>query len=81
MEIKNSHQVTSVCHCVTRNDQMYVVHIGSNDCCGCGTMTYIQRSPEGQFNPTITIYIDYLVRNPKNNFRLTKFKFYHTYIS
>jgi hypothetical protein len=28
---KNSHQVTSVCHCITRNDQMYVVHIGSND--------------------------------------------------
>jgi hypothetical protein len=49
MDIKNSHQVTSVCHSITRNDKMYVVHIGSNDCCGCGTMTYIQRSPDGYY--------------------------------
>jgi hypothetical protein len=27
VEIKNSHQVTSVCHCITRNGEMYVVHI------------------------------------------------------
>jgi hypothetical protein len=39
---KNGHQVTSVCHCIViRNGQMYVVHIGCNDCRGCGTMTYI----------------------------------------
>jgi hypothetical protein len=35
---QNGHQVTSVCHSITRNDQMYVVHIGCNDCRGCGTM-------------------------------------------
>jgi hypothetical protein len=40
MEIKNSHQVTCVCHCITTNGQMPIVHIGSNDFCGCGTMTY-----------------------------------------
>jgi hypothetical protein len=39
MEIKNSHQVIS-CYCITTNGQMLVVHIGSNDCRGCGTMTY-----------------------------------------
>jgi hypothetical protein len=50
MEIKNSHQVTSVCHCITRNDQMYVVHIGCSDCRGCGTMTYVQmRSLDGYY--------------------------------
>jgi hypothetical protein len=50
MEIKNSHQVTSVCHCITRNGQMYVVHIGSNDCRGRGVMKNIQmRSPEGYY--------------------------------
>jgi hypothetical protein len=49
MEIKNSHQVTSVCHCITRNDQMYVVHIGSNDYRGCGTKTNIKRSPDGYY--------------------------------
>jgi hypothetical protein len=36
---------------------------------------------EGEFKPTITFYTDYLVRNPNNNFRFEKFKFYHTYIS
>jgi hypothetical protein len=36
---------------------------------------------EGEFNPTITFYTDYLVRNPNNNIRIEKIKFYHTYIS
>jgi hypothetical protein len=50
MEIKSSHYVTSVCHCITRNGQMYVLHIRSNDCHGCGTMTYIQmRSLDGYY--------------------------------
>jgi hypothetical protein len=39
------HQVTSVYHCITRNGQMYVVHIGCNDCRGCGTM----RSLDGYY--------------------------------
>jgi hypothetical protein len=30
---------------------------------------------EGEFNPTIIFYTDYLVRNPNNNFNLRKFKF------
>jgi hypothetical protein len=47
---QNGHQVTSVCHCITRNGQMYVVHIGCNDYRGCGTMTYIQmRSLDGYY--------------------------------
>jgi hypothetical protein len=51
MEINNSHQVTSVCHFITRNDQMYVVHIGCNDCRGCGTMIYIYMRPhDGYYN-------------------------------
>jgi hypothetical protein len=46
----NSHQVTFVCHYITRNGHMYVVHIGCNDCHGCGTMTYIQmRSLNGYY--------------------------------
>jgi hypothetical protein len=50
MEIKNSRQVTSVYHCITRNDQMYVVHIGCSDCRGCGTMTYVpMRSLDGYY--------------------------------
>jgi hypothetical protein len=53
MKIKNSNQVTSVCHCITRNGQMYVVHIGCNDCRGCGTMgvrtgrTWTIKLPQG----------------------------------
>jgi hypothetical protein len=27
---------------------------------------------EGEFNPTITFYTDYQVRNPNNNFRFEK---------
>jgi hypothetical protein len=37
MEIR--HQVT-LCHCITPNGLMFVVHVGSNDCRGCSTMTY-----------------------------------------
>jgi hypothetical protein len=50
MEIKIAIRcVTSVCHCITTNGQMSVVHIGSNDCRGCGTTAYIQRSLDGYY--------------------------------
>jgi hypothetical protein len=30
----------TLCHCITTNGLMFVVHVGSNDCRSCSTMTY-----------------------------------------
>jgi hypothetical protein len=60
MELKNSHQVTFVCHCITTNGQMHVVHIGSNDCRDINSNEYKSQDEMGQFiafEPLLQIHL------------------------